>query len=339
MGRPSPTDDGGARPWGRWARRLLPWASLAGGILSAVLMDRSPGRAWIVAVAAGSGWLVLIATLLVFRMQGSDGEPARPRLLRAARFGAFATKQSLIQVSLFFVIPFYWQASAGTPAHWAFVAVLATAAALASWDPILERLLARPSTAMIIEGISSFAGLAAVLPMLGLSNRVSLWLAAAGTATTVPLVAMLTSPRALRVRTTLLSAVAGLAIAGGLVLGLAAAIPAAPLRLVRINIGTTLVKKTVFTHHDRFPRRPGQLVCATSIWGPLGLRDELLHVWDHDGDVTDRIPLVIRGGRDKGFRTWSIKRNFGREPAGTWTCTVVTASGQRLGSRSTVIAR
>ena len=55
-------------------------------------------------------------------------------------------------------------------------------------------------------------------------------------------------------------------------------------------------------------------------------------------EVVDRIELEIRGGREAGFRTYSVKQNFGPEPSGTWSCAVETASGQFLGERRIVIA-
>jgi hypothetical protein len=67
------------------------------------------------------------------------------------------------------------------------------------------------------------------------------------------------------------------------------------------------------------------------------VRERLLHVWRKDGHVVDRIELEIRGGREQGFRTYSVKRNFGDQPQGEWSCAVETALGQFLGEQRVVI--
>jgi hypothetical protein len=51
--------------------------------------------------------------------------------------------------------------------------------------------------------------------------------------------------------------------------------------------------------------------------------------------VRSRIELDIRGGgRAGGYRTFSRIDHFGAHPAGVYSCSVETASGQVLGSRS-----
>jgi hypothetical protein len=77
------------------------------------------------------------------------------------------------------------------------------------------------------------------------------------------------------------------------------------------------------------------LHCATAIASPLGLHDKLFHVWKKDGKERARIPLKIVGGRKQGWRTHS-RITPGID--GKYTCTVETASGQVLGSRSVKIS-
>jgi len=79
---------------------------------------------------------------------------------------------------------------------------------------------------------------------------------------------------------------------------------------------------------------PARLHCATAIASPLGLHDKLFHVWRKAGKQRARIALKIVGGRELGFRTHS--RITPSDP-GKYTCTVETASGQVLGSRSVKI--
>jgi hypothetical protein len=105
------------------------------------------------------------------------------------------------------------------------------------------------------------------------------------------------------------------------------------MQLISAEVGTRQVGRGVADPDDHFASRPGRLLCATAIGAPLGVRDELLHVWRHDGVVVDRIPLTVTGGREDGFRTWSSKRNLGEAPDGSWSCAVETAAGQFLGER------
>jgi len=73
------------------------------------------------------------------------------------------------------------------------------------------------------------------------------------------------------------------------------------------------------------------LYAFTAIHAPRGLREEIVHVWRHDGEEIDRIPLEIQGGREAGYRAWSHKQNFPGEPEGRWRIDVMTDSGQRIG--------
>jgi hypothetical protein len=60
----------------------------------------------------------------------------------------------------------------------------------------------------------------------------------------------------------------------------------------------------------------------------------LFHVWRKDGQLRARIPLTISGGRELGYRTQSRIGNFGKHASGRYSCSVVTAAGQLLGTRS-----
>jgi hypothetical protein len=68
------------------------------------------------------------------------------------------------------------------------------------------------------------------------------------------------------------------------------------------------------------------------------LHDRLFHVWRKNGVQRARIELKIVGGRTRGYRTQSHIRHLGKYPTGTYRCTVETATGQVLGSRSVRIA-
>jgi hypothetical protein len=77
--------------------------------------------------------------------------------------------------------------------------------------------------------------------------------------------------------------------------------------------------------------REGGLYALTSVRAPRGLRDQIHHVWIHNGAVVDRITLDIEGGSDTGYRAWTHKLNFPTDPSGRWQVRVVTDSGQLIG--------
>jgi hypothetical protein len=80
------------------------------------------------------------------------------------------------------------------------------------------------------------------------------------------------------------------------------------------------------------------LYAWTSVKAPRGLRENIHHVWMHNGNVVDRITLDIEGS-DSGYRAWTHKLNFPDNVLGNWQVRVVTDSGQLIGlARFKVIA-
>ncbi|MGC3875155.1 DUF2914 domain-containing protein [Halomonas sp. GXIMD04776] len=57
----------------------------------------------------------------------------------------------------------------------------------------------------------------------------------------------------------------------------------------------------------------------------------MYHEWRHEGELIDRIPLVIHGGRGKGYRAWTHKQHFPENTQGDWRIDVMTNTGQRIG--------
>lgn len=319
----------------RWLRVLIPWASLVIAIVSAILMDRGPKAARTVAVGAVTLWVVLLVALV---LRGRAGADAASRFVRGAWLSALMLTQSAIQLALFFSVPLYWLAWAHTGAQLVFLVVLSAAALVSLWDPLTEWILHQPGLGPLLPAVACFSALNAVLPGFGVSSSASLWIASAATALALPvgLLRVHVEPRVLRLQilgTLVMMVLLPMSIA----LGAGRWIPAAPLSLGHASIGTRMNGREVADPRERLPRRPSALVCATAIRAPLGVHERLYHVWRQDGEVRDRIPLEIEGGREEGFRTWSRKRNFGSDPGGTWTCAVETGLGQSLGERAIVI--
>jgi hypothetical protein len=84
----------------------------------------------------------------------------------------------------------------------------------------------------------------------------------------------------------------------------------------------------------RFHSVPGVPVYFYSaVFSPTSLNTEIIHEWQiYDGKrgwiTADRIPLSVRGGRDGGYRTYSVKSGI---KAGAWRVNVETPTGAILG--------
>jgi hypothetical protein len=293
-------------------------------------MDRRPERAWLIAGAAGVGWLALAAFTLFESVDVRRLTRRRALAARAARASSAMGAQSLIQLCLFFSVPFFVRA-VSVPVHWVFTAVVIVAAAATLWDPFCTALLRRPATAALLQGIATFAGLDCVLPLLGMSNRVSLLIATLAAVFGVPFAVGGGWRR--RVLTVLATsaAVAMAAYTGG-----ARLIPPAPLQFVSGAMGSAIENRELVDAKTIFETSPERMVCATAIAAPRGLRDHLRHVWRQDGARRGEMTLAISGGRAQGYRAWSWKR---APSPGRWTCTVETETGQVLGRVAATVLR
>lgn len=84
---------------------------------------------------------------------------------------------------------------------------------------------------------------------------------------------------------------------------------------------------------DRF-HGDGPAFCFTAVFAPVDLKTTIYHRWYHQASggarltTTDRIGLTITGGRDGGYRGYSVKS---RLVPGNWRVDVETEDGRVLG--------
>ena len=89
--------------------------------------------------------------------------------------------------------------------------------------------------------------------------------------------------------------------------------------------------------NTRFVARPGDAVYVfAAIYAPARFDDEVVMRWSHHDlqqgwAVTDTLPLEITGGREAGFRAYTVKRNFS---PGDWRVAVETSDGRVIGRLS-----
>jgi hypothetical protein len=310
---------------------LLPWVSLVLSTFSAVMMERNQAQARLVAAIAAGSW---VAMLLVSFVLGYVEQKVQAAWVKGvARFSMTALAQNVLQLCLYFALPLYLFSAAFTFPQIVFLAAMLAAAVIVTWDPYCERALESAFMRPLLTAFISFSAMAAVLPMIGLPHGPSLWIAAMMVAVFAPLVRYVELRRErIPVQTILISALVPIA----LFFDLARAVPPAPLRLVEIGLGTGVVSRTLQGESDYFETPPAKMHCFSAIAAPAGLRENLEHVWMHDGKVFDPIVLEVRGGREEGFRTWT-RRSLGKNPSGKWTCEVRTPQGQVLGRTSATV--
>ena len=78
-----------------------------------------------------------------------------------------------------------------------------------------------------------------------------------------------------------------------------------------------------------FHRRNGEPVyCFTSVFVPNGIRTTIRHRWEHEGRTMDVRPFPITGGRQGGYRGYTLKRNL---IPGRWRVTAESESGATIG--------
>ena len=110
--------------------------------------------------------------------------------------------------------------------------------------------------------------------------------------------------------------------------------------IMRMENGTYLVQSEkqgwlgFFRLVPRFHSAPGEpIYFYSAVFSPTSLNTEIIHEWqtydNRRGWITaDRIPLPVRGGRDGGYRTYSVKSGLKR---GAWRVNVETPAGAILG--------
>lgn len=319
-------------------RHWLPWISLVLGVGGAFLMERTPDKAWMVATSAVVMWVLLGTFAFLGGLDTEQLEGKKAVFAKVFSFSALVGSQSLVQICLFFALPFYWDAATMFSGHAVFFLLLSVACLLTLWDPVYEFVFRSRVASAALLAFATFAGLNCILPIMGLSNRVSLYGSAVLTSVTIPVLVRLYNLRFDAKWQRLLLDVGGVTLFPLLiVIGGGTFVPPAPLEMGDAAMGTSVGDKWVADPVEVLKGAPAQLVCATAIVAPRGLKDELFHVWEKNGVHVDRVALTIRGGRDEGFRTWSIKKHLGEAPYGEWRCTVQTASGQTVGRTSLAI--
>ncbi|SFU85660.1 Protein of unknown function [Halomonas korlensis] len=313
------------RPW-RW---LWPPIAFAAGLGSFFLVERQQWLGAMLAIGMLIAWLLLLSESLIGRMLARRGHPKLPK--GVTTFIA----QMIHQETLFFCLPFLLVTTVWSSGQALFTLLLLGMAVFSIIDPLYYKLAERARWLYFaFHAQCVFLVVLVTLPiMFHLTTGASLKLAlAAMVVFSLPSLLELLSGSTLRRWVMLLALLPLLAGAGWLG---RIWVPPATLWI------TATALSPGFDVQARKPRDSVRLTPSalpetglyayTSIRAPRGLKEQIFHVWRHEGEVIDRIPLQIKGGRDEGYRAWSHKQNFPEAPAGPWRIDVMTDSGQRIG--------
>lgn len=316
---------------------LWPPVAFVLGLLGFFLVNRQQWLGAVLAVGLLLTWVLLIAESVTSKWLSRRGRRSGlPRVVTTF------VAQMVHQETLFFCLPFFLATTIWNSGQALFTGLLIVCALLAILDPLYFGLSNRHRWLyFLLHALCVFVVMLVTLPiMLSLTTGESLVLSIlAMTFFSLPsLIGLLKPTGALR----WLAMFGLLIVLGGVAWAGRAWIPPATLWLS----GSAL--SPGFDSATREPR--GQMTLTsrnlqsrglyvyTAIRAPRGLREKIYHVWRHDGQVVERIALIIHGGRDQGYRAWTHKQNFSGEVSGRWQVDVMTATGQRIGSLRFTVA-
>ncbi len=309
-------------PW------LMPSVSFSVGWVSFFLFQRGESLARGIAVIALLGWPWLFAENLIGRwvVARSNGRLS----VSAVRF----VTQQIQQEILFFAVPFLFGAMVLEPGQMLFVGVAAVVAILVSLDPIyLHRIAPHAGLSSALHAYCTLIAALVVLPVaLHIPLDEALPLSMAITALSL----LLSLPRMLIAAPNNRARLLGCAV-------LAAVFPLTWASRAMIPPAGLWVREARIT--DRIDGlEPGRAipvfgtgslhlngsVAFVAVRAPTGLSQEVVFDWHREGELIDRIPAQISGGREAGFRTYSRKQNFPEDSRGHWRVDLRTPQGQLI---------
>lgn len=258
-------------------------------------------------------WLRLVVLYIAFIWVTSLFLPSiarHPRLSaiwrERVRLAVNYFHKNFYQQLLFFVLPLYYASTTFPSRNTLFLVLLALSAVLSTLDIVYDRYLSvrRPFMALFFA-FNLFACINVMLPVLwSVSNYRAL--GASGILATAGFASVLYrgTERGARARMLVLGAAALLLL---VIVVFRSFIPPAPLRLARVEFGSAVRNLRIAAPMACLPQSfSGKLAGLTSVVAPMGLREEVRHLWYLDGRLLYASPhYSMTGGRKEGYRIWT----------------------------------
>ncbi len=308
---------------------LWPPIAFCAGLASFFLVDRQQSLGGILALCMLLAWVLLLSESLIGRLLVRHGYSSLPSGITAF------IAQMIHQETLFFSLPFLLATTVWSSGQAIFTLLVLSMAALSILDPLYFKLAERYRWVYFaFHAQCVFVVVLVTLPtLLHLTTGESLIYALlAMVVFALPSLIHLLRPKRVSSWFAMFGLAMLLAIAGW---AGRAWVPPANLWIT----GSAL--SPGFDTQAREPQgeiplsaeelQSTGLYAYTAIRAPRGLREKIYHEWHHEGELIDRIPLIIHGGRDQGYRAWTHKKNIPEDPTGQWRIDVMTNSGQRIG--------
>ena len=307
---------------------LIALFGFCSGVGSFILVDRQQGMArWIAVILLVSWvWLMLENTFTQLFMRVFKRE-IPPPLLR------YAT-QMIHQESLFFVLPFFFVTTTWNSGQLVFTGLLGATALVTITDPLYYKWLAPKRWLFLaVHTLALFAALLTALPIILNLTTSQSYMLALGAAVVLSIPSLAVSLPLKTMRGWLLLPLLVIAL-GGTGWLLRSWVPPATLWMTEVAVTTQLQDRTPGESLKRIDvneLRARGLYAYTAINAPRGLNERIYHVWKLNGQEVDRIALDIKGGRQEGYRAWSLKQFFPPNPVGRWQVRLSAEDGQMIG--------
>ncbi|ASK33513.1 hypothetical protein CEK62_03465 [Alcanivorax sp. N3-2A] len=322
----------------RWLDRINQWVfrfrhlwavgSFCLGLASYFMVERKPWLAAVLTAFLITTWLVLLTeNLWSRRFKGTAMEQMSQGALKLLL-------QGVHQEAFFFSLPFVVLQWSGGAEYFLFTALVAGTALVSIIDPLYFRLAGHRALYFGFHAWALFVALLVLLPLIFKwpTNQAldgAAWLTALFA---LPSFWRVGGPRP-AYRWVMLG-LSSLCIAAVPVWA-ASLVPPLTLSLEQraVSLNFNRAQRQPLAVGDRFQRGElgDGLYAYTAIRAPLGLGQSVSHYWFHDGELTDKVPLQVSGGRREGYRTWSHKSHFPGDPAGHWRVEVRTDNDQIVG--------
>ncbi len=332
--------------YGKYERLISSWSLLCGFVFDAIVLKRVD-QFWENFFVVLHLVVIAVCMVIVHALEKQEGDEANPS---KAHFWLVNAIQFTFGGVLSVLLVFYFRSS-DLASSWPFLLILA----LAFWaNESLKRSFIRLGFQVMLLYLSIYCFLIFLVPVIthkfggwifllsGVASLVVIW-------GFILLIKIFSRKQYEQGKKILFIAVFGIFTLVN-VLYYTNIIPPIPLSLKDAGVYYSLVAdgtggyfatgeepkwQNYFTLYPDFRYLEGQPVYVYSaIFSPSRLNVEVVHEWQHKGAdgkwvMTDKIPLTIIGGRDGGFRTYSLKR-FNLDP-GQWRVNVLTTRGQVIG--------